>query len=117
MRYTTDYPDFKVFTLVEGFGIQRQFYSFYLTLDIHASLTTILPLCKEQQDHLFVGRFRFTAIDRVKELLGGDSVSYLFYKKQLPLAKSILNRIVIVGQGQEAGPNPAAVHIVRMVRL
>lgn len=117
MNYRTEYPNFKLFTLVEGFGVQKQFYSFYLALDIHESMMSILPLCSIQQNQFFIGRFRFMSIKEVKEALGEDSVSFNFYKKQLPLAKSLMSRIVIEGHGIEAGVNPASLHSVRKIRF
>lgn len=117
MQYTTENPNFKVFSLVDGFGLQKQFCSFYLTLDILESMTTILPLCSVQQDHYFIARFRFMRPEEIKDALGEDSVSYMFHKKQLPLARNLMSRIIVKGEGVEVGVNPASTHSIRKIRF
>lgn len=115
-RFQTSDPFLKVFTLISGFGVSKQFYSFFFLLDIHESLTTILPLCTHSQDYYFLGRGRFMLKDEIKTLLGEESVSYAFYTKQAPLPIAVLRRIVLTGKGQEAGLNPATSK-VRRIRL
>lgn len=114
-RYQTKYPFLKIFSLVEKFGSQKSFYSFYFLLDQHEELLAILPLCDQSQDWSFMARGRLMRREEVKNLLQEDSVSYQFFQKQAPLPRSVLNRIIIKGQG-EAGVTPATSK-VRMLRL
>lgn len=93
-QYETNDPMFKIFTLMEGFGVQKQFYSMFFSLDIHGRETTILPLFDKGNGLSFTGKGRFLNTEEVKILLGEDSISYNFYRKQAPLPKSTLKRLV-----------------------
>lgn len=94
-KYYTEYPLFKLFTLVEGFGIQRVFYSFYVRLNSYGKNIIIRPLDTNKrptQLFLFTGHILQPA--DVKELIGEESVSWKFYKKQVPLPVPLLKDIV-----------------------
>lgn len=96
-RYDTDYPLFKLFTLVEGFGIQRFFYSFYVKIDAYGKSITILPLDKNARLHSCFSFYgRFLKREEVADLIGRDSVSYRFYSSQSPLPVSMMKDIVSV---------------------
>lgn len=95
--FYTEHPLFKLFTLVEGFGVQRFFYSFYIKLDSYGKRITLWPLYKENRGPQF---FFFTGhilqADTVKGLIGEESVSWQFYQKQIPLPVSLLKEIVSI---------------------
>lgn len=95
--YYTEYPFFKLFTLVEGFGIQRFFYSFYASLDGYGRQITILPLDKEKRlTFLLSFKGHILRKEEVKELIDNDSPSWLFYRNQVPLPVALLKDIVSI---------------------
>lgn len=115
-EYSTEYPLFKLFTLVEGFGIQRFFYSFYVKLDGYGKNITIWPLNKNKrgpQFFQFTGRILRQA--EVKELIGEDSISWKFYNRQIPLPIQLLKDIVSISS--EGLPLAAVVSDVRTIKF
>lgn len=115
-QYYTEYPLFKLFTLVEGFGIQRFFYSFYVKLDGYGKNIVIRPLDKSKrlsQLFLFTGRILQAA--EVKELIGEDSISWKFYERQVPLPVPLLKDIVSISS--EGLPLAAVASDVRTIKF
>jgi len=110
-------PYFKIFTLTEGFGIQKQFFSFYFKLDIHERETKILPICEADTKTYFSGKGRFMGDREIKELLGKESASYGFYKQQMPLSKSLLRRMVIRESDKGIPIISPATSQIRRIRL
>lgn len=94
-KHETNHPYFKIFTLMGGFGVQKQFFSFYFKLDIHETEIKILPLYDEDSVHSFSGKCRFLNDAEIVELLGEDSVSYNCYKQQISLPGMILKRMIV----------------------
>lgn len=115
VEHATNYPHFKIFTLTEGFGMQKQFFSFYFKLDIHERETKILPICEADTKTYFSGKGRFMGSKEVKELLGKESMSYRFYKQQMPLSKSLLRRMVI--REKEVSSISPSTSQIRRIRL
>lgn len=115
-EYSTEYPLFKLFTLVEGFGIQRFFYSFYVRLDGYGKNITIWPLDKNKrgpQFFHFTGRILQAA--EIKELIGEESISWKFYQRQVPLPVSLLRDIVSISS--EGLPLTAVASDVRTIKF
>ena len=97
MAYSTEYPLFKLFTMTEGFGVQRFFCSFYVRLDGYGKRITIWPLDKYQRDaQLFSFTGRILQSAEIKELIGEESVSWKFYERQVPLPIPLLKEIVTI---------------------
>lgn len=116
-EHGTNYPHFKIFTLTEGFGVQKQFFSFYFKLDIHERETKILPICEADTRTYFSGKGRFMVDREIKDLLGKESVSYKFYKQQMPLSKSLLRRMVIRKVDKEIPSINPSTSQIRRIRL
>lgn len=99
-EYSSVYPIFKIFTLTEGFGYQKQFYSFYFKLDARGLITTIRPLPLKEGDESearkFIGRGIFLTQEELKKILGEETPSYRFFSKQAPLSKSLYHQIISV---------------------
>lgn len=117
--YSTNDPYFKLFTLTEGFGIRKQFFSFYFKLDIHERETKILPLCEIDTKCYFSGKGRFMRCREVEELLGydPDPLSYRLYKQQMPLSKSLLQRMVVRESDKEIPIISPSTSQIRRIRI
>ena len=116
MDYSTEYPLFKLFTLIEGFGIQRFFYSFYVCLDGYGKRITIWPLDKDNrgaQLFSFTGRILQSA--EIKELIGEESVSWKFYERQVPLPIPLLKEIVTISS--DGAPLATVASDVRTIKF
>lgn len=97
--YSISTPNIKIFTLVEGFGLSGvHYFSFFFKLNHEGRIVTIKPLAAHvsdrQENMIFKGQGHFLSPEEIKALLGAQSVSYSFYKKQHPLPRAILNEIV-----------------------
>lgn len=114
--YATEFPLFKLFTLKEGFGIQRFFYSFYIKLDGYGKNITIWPLDENTRGAYF---FSFTGrilqAAEIKELIGEESISWKFYKRQVPLPVPLLKDIVSISS--EGLPLAAVASDIRTIKF
>lgn len=111
--YETNYPWLKVFTLVEGFGVQRQFFSFYFKLDIHEAEVKILPVCGADNSGYFSGRGKLMSGREVTELIGADSPAHTYYTQQMPLPESVLRRIIVKDAVIAASPATSKIRKIR----
>lgn len=115
-QYYTKYPVFKLFTLVEGFGIQRFFYSFYVRLGAYGKNIIIRPLDKSKRlSHCFVFTGRILQAAEIKELIGEESISWKFYQRQVPLPVPLLKDIVSISS--EGLPLAAVASDIRTIKF
>ena len=114
-KYSTDIPYLKIFSLVEAFGRAKSFYSFFFLLDAFEQMTVISPLHERDDKNFFAARGRLMTTIETRDLLGEESVSFSFFKRQAPLPVSILRRVISIG-GENETIHPASSKI-RCIRF
>jgi len=114
-KYSTEIPYLKIFSLAESFGRQKNFYSFFFLLDSFEQMIVISPLHERDDKNFFAARGRLMTNSEVSSLLGEESVSFSFFKKQAPLPVSILRRVISIG-GENETIHPASSKI-RMIKF
>lgn len=112
-NYTTNFPLFKLFSLAEGFGVRKSYFSLYFSIDPNEKLIRFTPICSLDKEHFFLGRVKFLTSEEVTAISDITSISYSFYKKQQPLSRSVLNRIISI---EDSKINPASSQI-RCLRI
>jgi hypothetical protein len=97
-EFVTKHQICKLFTSRQGFGIQKQYNSFYIRLDPSQPMLKILPFSGTATGFYFSGRASLMKRDEVLESLPEKSESRIFFTRQevLPL----LNKMVMVDRSE-----------------
>ena len=120
--YASATPVVKVFTATAGFGIPKEFFSYFLMLNRQASkLITIRPLGFKNltiYNWVFSGRGRFMSKEEVRRFFGADSDTWKFFQRQSFLSRTRLQELVTISEAQELTAEVKTEHEeVRMLRL
>ena len=99
--YESAMPIVKVFTSTSGFGVPKEYFSFFFLINPSStSLVTILPLGFDKADEIGLWRFtapgRFLKKDEIRDFFGRSSESWKFYQRQSFLSKRRLLEMVKV---------------------
>ena len=96
--YESATPVVKVFSATSGFGVPKEFFSYFIMLSPHSSKQiNILPLGFNKLTPyrwVFSGVGRFMKKDEVKKFFGADSDTWKFYLRQSLLSRFRLSELV-----------------------
>jgi len=122
--YMSAMPIVKVFSSTSGFGIPKEYFSYFFLMDPNGSwVVGIKPLGFEQgcvDDWYFKAAGRFLKKPEIKAYFGGDSDTWRFYNRQAFLSKRRINQLVTVSPNTGSGDlemeetKPQEVRMVRM---
>ena len=97
----------KVFTATSGFGVPKEYFSYFILLSPAASkIIHIKPLgFKTLLDSSweFAGRGRFMKRNEIRRFFGEDSDTWKFYSRQSFLSRQRLSELVTIAPAQEFG--------------
>lgn len=122
--YDSAMPILKIFTSTSGFGIPKEYYSFFFLLNPSSSkMVKIRPLGFDKttfiSDWYFLAAGKFLTKDQIRKFFGRDSDTWRFYQRQSFLSKRRLLELVEVGENKNVytGEVEQKDDNVRMVRL
>lgn len=98
--FSCAFPNVKVITTQEGFGLQKSYYNVFFRLDAEAEkIYTVRPLGLDKypdfkKDFIFKARGRFLTHEEILETYGKDSQTVRFYVNQTYLSKGVLGQMV-----------------------
>ena len=113
----------KVFTSTSGFGVPKEYFSYFVVLSPSSSkLIHIKPLgfkALTSHDWGFAGRGRFMKKEEIMRFFGTDSNTWKFYSRQSFLSRFRLSELVTISesQGLEAPVEKTENERLRMVRF
>jgi hypothetical protein len=122
--YASATPILKVFSATSGFGVPKEFFSYFIMLSAEGSKQiNIKPLGfkkieKYEYGWIFSGVGRFMKKDEVRRFFGANSDTWRFYQRQTLLSRFRLSELVTV---TEASPQLKVVDVeedpVRLLRF
>lgn len=117
--YDSSVPVVKVFTSTSGFGIAKEYFSYFIMLSPSTSKTiNILPLgFKTVTEWSFSGQGRFMGKEEIKRFFGHDSDTYRFYCRQALLSKRRLMEMVTITDAQSFEAVDEKIDEVRLLRF
>lgn len=108
--YASATPIIKVFTSTAGFGIPKEYFSYFIVLSPSASkVINIKPLGYKKlgtRNWFFSGRGRFMVKQEVAKFFGTDSDTWRFYSRQSFLSRHRLQELVSISD-EEFTKEPA----------
>jgi len=120
--YLSAMPVIKVFSSTSGFGIPKEYFSYFFVLSPDADFQVeIKPLGFDKgctDAWYFKAAGRFMKKTEIKGFFGGDSDTWRFYNRQAFLSKRRINQLVTVSPNDHDGKVvQEAKQEVRMVRM
>ncbi len=121
--YLSAMPIVKVFSSTSGFGIPKEYFSYFFLMNPNGDkVVRIKPLGFEQgciPSWYFQAAGRFMTKDEIRTFFGADSDTWKFYNRQAFLSKRRINQLVDVFLNTGSGDlveetKPQAVRMVRM---
>lgn len=103
-EYSSATPVIKLFSATAGFGVAKEFFSYFIMLNPEASkVINIRPLGFqkiESIDWFFSAKGRFMKRDEVKRFFGATSDTWKFYNRQSFLSRHRLSELVHITDGE-----------------
>jgi len=100
--YRLAYPVVKVFTSTSGFGMPKEYFSFFVLINPESSASIrILPLGYDRitsHNFIFQTTGRFLTDQEIRRLYGANSNTCKFYNRQSFLSKKRLQSMVTVAR-------------------
>jgi len=119
--YSSAVPVVKVFTATAGFGIPKEFFSYFIMLSPSTSkVINIKPLGFKniaQFNWYFSGMGRFMSKDEVRRFFGATSDTWRFYQRQSFLSRTRLQELVSITEGGVSSTPIERHDEVRLVRF
>ena len=120
--YASATPILKVFTATAGFGVPKEFFSYFIMLSSTTDkIITIKPLGFKKlvnYDWYFVGKGKFMSREEIRRFFGASSDTWKFYQRQSFLSRTRLQELVSISQGDVMNKTVEQKHEeVRMVRF
>jgi hypothetical protein len=120
--YASATPILKVFTATAGFGVPKEFFSYFIMLSSTTDkIITIKPLGYKNiasYDWFFMGRGKFMSKEEIRRFFGADSDTWKFYQRQSFLSRTRLNELVSISRGDVLSVKVDQKHEeIRMVRF
>ena len=105
--YESAMPVLKIFTSTSGFGIPKEYFSFFFLLQPSGKkMVKIKPLGFDKSFHVadwyFLGAGRFLKREEIRKFFGHTSDTWKFYQRQSFLSKRRLLEIVEVGDNKDS---------------
>lgn len=104
-NYWSAVPIIKVFSATSGFGIPKEYFSYFIALDSSiGKMISILPLGYEKitsYNWQFVGQGRFLKKEEIRRFFGHTSDTWKFYQRQSFLSRNRLQKLVKVQELSE----------------
>ena len=121
-NYFSVTPIVKIFSATSGFGIPKEYFSYFIALDPNIpKMITILPLAHQKitsYDWVFRGQGRFLKKEEIKRFFGALSDTWKFYQRQSFLSRRRLQELVQVNDINEANEEvQPQTEEVRMLRF
>lgn len=114
VEYYSNFPVLKIFSSTSGFGIRKAYQNYFFKLDESSNRQVrIKPLGYEHlyEDLYFQANGHFLTPDEIAELLGTESQTFTFYKRQTYLSKRELQEHIEVNYLDAAGKVAKVRHI------
>lgn len=104
--YDSAMPVVKIFTSTSGFGIPKEYFSFFFLLNPESKkMVKIRPLGFDKSIHIsewyFLGAGRFLKKEEIRKFFGHKSDTWKFYQRQSFISKRRLLEIVEVGDNKD----------------
>jgi len=121
--YYSATPVVKVFTATAGFGIPKEFFSYFIMLSSATTASKVInikPLgFKNLKDYkwFFSGRGRFMSKEEVRRFFGATSDTWKFYQRQSFLSRTRLQELVSITDGEVTSAPIEDREEVRMLRF
>jgi len=119
--YSCATPVVKVFNATAGFGVPKEFFSYFIMLSQSTSkVINIKPLGFKnlsEYNWFFSGRGRFMSKEEVRRFFGANSDTWKFYQRQSFLSRTRLQELVSISEGQTVSAPVKKQEEVRMVRF
>jgi hypothetical protein len=119
--YSTSSPILKVFSATSGFGIAKEYFSYFIKLDeTSTKMISIQPLGYRDIPNFnwrFRGQGRFLVKEEIRRFFGVKSDTWKFYTRQTFLSRSRLQSLVEVKDVNQAEDQVNQVGQVRMLRF
>lgn len=119
--YGSATPVVKVFTATAGFGVPKEFFSYFIMLSgTSGKVINLKPLgFKNLKEHnwFFSGRGRFMSKEEVRRFFGADSDTWKFYQRQSFLSRTRLQELVSITEGDVTSAPVEDHEEVRMLRF
>lgn len=119
--YASATPVVKVFTATAGFGIPKEFFSYFIMMSPSTSkVINIKPLGFKnlsEYNWFFSGKGRFMSKEEVRRFFGANSDTWKFYQRQSFLSRTRLQELVSITEGEVSSAPIERHEEIRMVRL
>jgi hypothetical protein len=119
--YSSATPVLKVFSATAGFGVPKEFFSYFIMLSTSTSrVINIKPLGfkkLEGANWFFSGRGRFMAKEEIRRFFGSTSDTWKFFQRQSFLSRHRLQELVTITEGETVPEPVVETDEVRLLRF